>query len=86
MFYSAKALNLSIADLRILVELASKLPLVLTITKSETDKQNKTNFASKSFLRAASFLLTSANNPSVSIKNTPEQFGRFILENSKKVP
>ena len=51
------------------------------MTKSETARQNNTNLESKSFLRAASFLLIIANNPSVSIKKTPSQFGSVILEN-----
>ncbi len=57
------------------------LPFVLMITKSETAKQNNTSFESKSFLLAESFLLATANNPSVSIRKTPSQFGKYKLEN-----
>ena len=81
MFYYVKALNLSIEERRIFADALSKLPFVLMITKSDTAKQNNTSFESKSFLLAASFLLTYANKPSVSIKNTPLQFGKDIFEN-----
>lgn len=82
-FYSAKAPNLSILDFNILLDSLSRFPFVLIRTKSETAKQNSTNFESKSFLLAASFLLTTANNPYVSIKNIPSQFGKFMFENLK---
>jgi hypothetical protein len=82
-FYSVKAVNLSMLDFKILEDSLSRLPLVFIITKSDTAKQNRTNFESKSFLLVASFLLRVANRPSVSIKNTPSQLGSVMLENLK---
>lgn len=44
-------------------------------TKSETARQNKTNFESKLFLSSSSlsYLFVIANSPSVSITNKPSQ-------------
>jgi|688.fasta_scaffold1376476_1 hypothetical protein len=73
-------------DFNILLDSESKLPFVLIITKSDTARQNKTSFESKSFLLAASFLFIFANSPYVSIKKTPSQLDKMVFENLKKVP
>ena len=85
-FSYVKASNLSQLDSSILVDLLSRFPFVLIITKSEIAKQNRTSFESKSFLLEASFLLTLANNPYVSTRNIPSHPEKCKFENLKKVP
>jgi hypothetical protein len=53
----------------------SKLPLVFTMMKSETERQNNTNLASNSFFNLFLSYLSdkTANNPYVSITNKPSQ-------------
>jgi hypothetical protein len=52
--------------------LLSKFPRTLIIVKSETAKQNRTNFESKFFLSFLSLQLVSEKSPSVSITNIDE--------------
>jgi len=55
-------------------------------TKSETTKQNRTNFESKSLRLIESLAFKLANNPYVSIKKTPSQFDSIVFEILKYVP
>jgi hypothetical protein len=70
-FSSAKAANFYILDFKIFPDSLSRFPFVLIRAKSETAKQKRTNFESKSLRLVISFLLRVTKIPYVSIKKIP---------------